>query len=160
LHVLGEPVAVLEGGIGAWTGRLVTAAPDLVPVVRTPRAWPAGRFVSADQVASTDAVVFDARTAERYAHGDPAIDPRPGHVPGARSAPWQGNLDDAGRFRSPVELRARFGTDGPAVAYCGSGVTACHDLLAMELAGLQDTALYAGSWSQWGADPARPVETG
>jgi thiosulfate/3-mercaptopyruvate sulfurtransferase len=106
-------------------------------------------------------VVYDARTAERFAQGDPAIDPRPGHIPGARSAPWAGNLAADGRFRSPAELRDRFAEAAGrgAVAYCGSGVTSCHDLLAMELAGIGNTALYTGSWSQWGADPARPAET-
>ena len=103
----------------------------------------------------------DARTAERYAHGGP-IDPRPGHIPGALSAPWAGNLGDDGRFRAPEQLQASYAAalDRPAIAYCGSGVTACHDLLALELAGARRTALYAGSWSQWGADPARPAATG
>ncbi|MBN9619716.1 MAG: sulfurtransferase, partial [Actinobacteria bacterium] len=115
-------------------------------------------FVSADELAATDLAVYDARTAERYAHGDPAIDPRPGHVPGARSAPWAGNLDESGRFRPATQLRERFREDA-AIAYCGSGVTACHDLLAMTLAGVARTALYPGSWSQWGADTSRPAET-
>lgn len=175
LHVLDQPVAVLDGGLAAWTGELATAAPAPTPVARVPRPWPAGRFVSADELAASGAVVFDARTAERYAHGDPAIDPRPGHIPGAVSAPWAGNLDASGRFRAPDELRERFspasgGTPTrlwkDAIAYCGSGVTACHDLLAMTVAGLdrpgagRRLALYPGSWSQWGADPSRPAATG
>ena len=101
-------------------------------------------------------MVFDARTAERYAHGDPAIDPRPGHIPGALSAPWAGNLD-ATTAGSSRRRRCASGSPprptGRAIAYCGSGVTACHDLLAMEVAGITGTALYPGSWSQWGADP-------
>ena len=162
LHVVGEPAAVLDGGLAAWTAPLTTEAPEFAPVPRAAVPWPADRFVGADDVATTDAVVYDARTAERYAHGDPAIDPRPGHIPGARSAPWARNLDENGRFRQPGELRERFAAavGRGAVAYCGSGVTACHDLLAMELAGIESTALYAGSWSQWGADPSRPAETG
>ena len=163
LHVLGEPVAVLDGGLAAWNGPLVTDVPEFRPVARKPRPWPTDRLVSAEQVAAArDVAVFDARSAERYASGDPEIDPRPGHIPGALSAPWTGNLDDAGRFRGAEELRSRFAAaDGrPAIAYCGSGVTACHDLLAMELAGLRGTALYPGSWSQWGADPALPADTG
>jgi thiosulfate/3-mercaptopyruvate sulfurtransferase len=162
LHVLGEPVAVLDGGLAAWTGPLVGDVAAVAPVERRARPWPTDRFVEADEVAAGDAVVYDARTAERYAHGNPAIDPRPGHIPGAHSAPWGGNLDADGRFRPAEQLRERFAaaTSRPAVAYCGSGVTACHDLLAMELAGLERTALYAGSWSQWGNDPSRPVESG
>jgi thiosulfate/3-mercaptopyruvate sulfurtransferase len=162
LHALGEPAAVLDGGIQAWPGPLVTDLPDVVPVERQERPWPPDRFVTADQVAATNAVVFDARSAERYAHGDPAIDPRPGHIPGARSVPWMANLDADGRLLPPAALREIYADarDRGAVAYCGSGVTACLDLLAMEIAGIHDAALYAGSWSQWAGDPSRPVEEG
>ncbi len=160
LDALGEPVAVLDGGLAAWPGRLSTDIVRPGPVERGARPWPAGRFRTAGQLAG--AVLLDARTAERYAAGDPDLDPRPGHIPGARSAPWAGNLDPAGRFLDPDRLRARFGAvlDAPVVAYCGSGVTACHDLLALRLAGARDLALYPGSWSQWGADAGRPAETG
>jgi thiosulfate/3-mercaptopyruvate sulfurtransferase len=156
LHVLGEPVAVLDGGLPAWPGELTAQLPEVTPVERAPVAWPADRFRGADELGG--ARLLDARTAQRYAQGDPAIDPRPGHIPGARSAPWQDNLAADGRLRPPGELRERYG-DGPFVAYCGSGVTACHDLLALHIAGISDTALYPGSWSQWGADPSRPTET-
>jgi thiosulfate/3-mercaptopyruvate sulfurtransferase len=166
LHVLGEPVAVLDGGLASWPGELSTDGPSPAPVERPVRPWPATRFVDADAVAAdaADTTVLDARTAERYAHGDPSIDPRPGHVPGAHSFPWAASLDPTtGRFLDGPQLRERFaqlGADrGPVVAYCGSGVTACHVLLALELAGATDTALYPGSWSQWGADPERPAET-
>jgi thiosulfate/3-mercaptopyruvate sulfurtransferase len=162
LHVLGEPVAVLDGGLDAWPGERVTERPAVAPVVRDPVPWPRERFVTAAEVAAaTETAVYDARTFDRYAHGGP-IDPRPGHIPGALSAPWSGNLGADGRFRSPDELRSRFAAarDRPAIAYCGSGVTACHDLLALELAGSARTALYPGSWSQWGNDESRPAETG
>jgi thiosulfate/3-mercaptopyruvate sulfurtransferase len=163
LRALGEPAAVLDGGLAAWEaagGELSTEVPVVAPVVRTARPWPSGRFVTADVLAASAAAVFDARSAERYAQGDDAIDPRPGHVPGAYSAPWAGNLDADGRFLPPDVLRARYAAaGGGAIAYCGSGVTACHDLLAMTVAGLTDLALYPGSWSQWGADPSRPAET-
>jgi thiosulfate/3-mercaptopyruvate sulfurtransferase len=156
LHVLGEPVAVLDGGLDAWPGELVTDVAAIRPASRAVAEWPLDRFADADEVAATTATIYDARTAERYADGGP-VDPRPGHVPGALSRPWAANLGPDGRFRPAAELRARFATDD-AVAYCGSGVTACHDLLAMELAGVARTRLYPGSWSQWGADPARPAE--
>jgi thiosulfate/3-mercaptopyruvate sulfurtransferase len=137
--------------------------PRFAAVQRSALPWPGHRFVTADELAaSVGDAVFDARAAQRYAAGDPDVDPRPGHIPGALSAPWAGNLRDDGRFADPALLGERFAPAAGrrAIAYCGSGVTACHDLLAMELAGLTDTALYPGSWSQWGADPARPAETG
>jgi len=154
--------AVLDGGLSSWPAELSTDVPALSPVARTARPWPPGRFAHADAVMAPGSAVLDARSAERYAHGDPAIDPRPGHIPGAHSAPWAGNLDPAtGRFLAAAALRARFAAigAGPAIAYCGSGVTACHDLLALEIAGHRNTALYPGSWSQWGADPAHAAET-
>lgn len=162
LHVLDEPVAVLDGGLAAWPGALSTEPPVVAPVPREPRPWPAERFVSADELLADGRPVYDARTAERYAQGDPAVDPRAGHVPGALNLPWGENLAPDGRFRPAPELRARYAAaDGRgAIAYCGSGVTACHNLLAMQLAGIESTALYVGSWSQWGADPSRPAETG
>ena len=98
---------------------------------------------------------------------DPAIDPRPGHIPSARSAPWADNIDpDTGRVLTAGDLRRRYDDLGASdartiVAYCGSGVTACRDLLALTIAGFGDRiALYPGSWSQWGADKTRPTETG
>jgi thiosulfate/3-mercaptopyruvate sulfurtransferase len=161
LHTLGEPVTVLDGGLAAWPGELITTAPTPEPIERRPQPWPHDAFVTADDVAVTAAHVLDARTAERYARGDAAVDPRPGHIPGAVSAPWAENLDGNGHFHSRDELRVQFAglLDGPIVAYCGSGVTACHDLLALHEAGARELALYPGSWSQWGADPSRPTET-
>jgi thiosulfate/3-mercaptopyruvate sulfurtransferase len=162
LHVLGEPTAVLDGGVEAWPGPLNTDLPDVSPLPRRSRPWRSDLFLSADEVADTEAVVYDARSTERYTHGDPAIDPRPGHIPGARSAPWMANLGADGRLLPRETLRAIYAdADGRGgVAYCGSGVTACLDLLAMEIAGIGPTALYAGSWSQWAADPFRPVRAG
>ena len=91
------------------------------------------------------------------------IDPRAGHIPGAVNLPFAANLDDGGRFKGPADLAARFGrvgADGDSIVYCGSGVTACHDLLAMTHAGLPTPRLYPGSWSEWITDPARPMTTG
>lgn len=164
LHVLGQPVAVLDGGLASWPGGLSTDVRIFAAIARPVRPWPLRRFADADAVLGAGrSAVLDARAAERFAHGDPALDPRPGHIPGARSAPWATNLDPAtGRFLGAAALRERFhalgAAGGPVIAYCGSGVTACHDLLALEIAGITDTALYPGSWSQWGADPERPAE--
>jgi thiosulfate/3-mercaptopyruvate sulfurtransferase len=162
LRVLDEPVAVLDGGIQAWPAALVTDVPDVVAVERPVRPWPTDRFVTADALADTSAVLYDARSSARFAHGDPVIDPQPGHIPGARSAPWAANLDADGRLLPTATLREIYaaGIERGAVAYCGSGVTACLDLLAMEVAGVPHTALYPGSWSQWASDPTRPVEEG
>ena len=165
LDVLGRDVAVLDGGIDGWPGRLSTAKVRPGEADFTPRPWPEGSRVSADQVGAAldgGAVVIDARSADRYAEGGP-VDPRPGHIPGARNVPAGANLDD-GRWRSPRELRAIYeaaGADGEGViAYCGSGVTACADLLGRRLAGLPPARLYPGSWSQWGADDDRPATVG
>ena len=169
LRALGHEAAVLSGGLHAWNGPLatgpVTPAPGDVPV----RDWPADRIASADQVAALaaapDGVVLDARAAERYRGEVEPIDPRAGHVPGAVNLPYAGNLDEEGRFLEPAELRARFEAAGAAegretIVYCGSGVTATHDLLALEAAGFERLRLFPGSWSQWSADPARPVAVG
>jgi thiosulfate/3-mercaptopyruvate sulfurtransferase len=170
LHALDAPVALLDGGLQAWPGLLSTAETTRPSVARTVRPWPTNRFWDADRVSqgvqSAGTLVLDARSATRFAEGDPAFDPRPGHIPGARSAPWSDNIDpSSGRFLSRVELHQRFVALGAArapriLAYCGSGVTACHDLLALELAGFHDTALYPGSWSAWAADQGRPAKTG
>ena len=110
--------------------------------------------------------LFDSRTADRYRGENETIDPVGGHIPGARSAPYPDNLGQDGRFLSKDELRERFEAllDGAvgrkAVFYCGSGVSAAHNLLALHHAGLGEGRLYAGSWSEWITDPSRPVTTG
>jgi thiosulfate/3-mercaptopyruvate sulfurtransferase len=107
--------------------------------------------------------VLDARNADRFRGENETIDPVAGHIPGARSAPYADNLEPDGRFKSKDVLHRRYlkVLDGApaarAVCYCGSGVTAAHDVLAMAHAGLGDAGLYAGSWSEWIVDPARPV---
>lgn len=157
--------AVLDGGIQAWSEPLETALPS---VSRGNFEW---REPDRSRVLDFDAVrrlagvpLIDARAGERYRGEREPIDPKAGHVPGAVSAPWMENLGPDGRFKSSEALRTRYaalGADGEggAVVYCGSGVNACHDLLAMELAGLTNGRLYAGSWSDWSSRDA-PIAIG
>jgi thiosulfate/3-mercaptopyruvate sulfurtransferase len=125
--------------------------------------------VNADEVAAATEqgrTIIDARAANRYAGTVEPVDARAGHIPGAINLPYTGNLDPvSGRFLDAAALSARYRRAGVseqdrAIVYCGSGVTACHDLLAIERAGLAPARLYAGSWSQWSADERRPTATG
>jgi len=164
-----EDVAVLDGGIAKWRaeGRPVTAdVPRVAPAAFAGRLRPGFVIGKAALVAAhRQRLVLDARAAERYRGETEPIDPRAGHVPGAKSAPWTGNLtsDLVPVFLPPAALRRRYGGLGAArqepVVYCGSGVNACHDLLALHLAGLRGT-LYPGSWSEWSSDPSLPLATG
>ena len=168
LTVLGQPAAVLDGGLAAWTGPLATGPSTPVAVDCPPRSWPDAAVVGLPEVEAIVAgcsvtLLIDARAEVRYRGGGPAIDPRPGHIPGAVSAEFAGNLGADGRFLPPVALADRYRSicaAGADVAVsCGSGITACHDALAMVVAGLPFPRLYVGSYSQWSADPARPVAT-
>jgi thiosulfate/3-mercaptopyruvate sulfurtransferase len=124
--------------------------------------------VSADDVLanlkSATRIVIDARSPDRFRGENETLDPVGGHIPGAKNRFFKDNLQPDGRFKPADQLRAEFSAliDAPqaAIMQCGSGATACHNLLAMEIAGLSGAALYAGSWSEWCADPARPVATG
>ena len=165
--------AVLDLGIGAWAEAGHALAPGRAFEGTPTRFEPSPSLVAsvtADEVlaalAEPGVVVFDARVALRYRGEGETTDPVAGHIAGARSAPFAGNLAEDSRFRSPAELRARWqerlaGTAPEhAVVYCGSGVTACHDVLAMAHAGLPTPRLYPGSWSEWITDPTRPRATG
>ena len=171
LSAIGHRVAVLDGGISAWTGELSLDLPsrrDGAPF--TPRPWPLERLADAVAVDSyrrdPGSIVLDGRSAERFRGEPSAVDKRPGHIPLAVSAPWTENVNPAtGKMRTPDELRARFerlnpGAERATICHCGSGVTACHNLLALEVAGLRAGRLYPGSWSDWSADPDRPIVTG
>ncbi|ATG52892.1 sulfurtransferase [Brachybacterium vulturis] len=165
LRALGHDAAVLSGGLAAWDGELETTDVRPRPGDVTARAWPASRIATADEVAAGGALVVDARAPERYRGEVEPIDPRAGHVPGAVNLPFAGNLDEDGRFLAPEELRRRFTAAGAredreTIVYCGSGVTATHDLLALESAGFTRIRLFPGSWSQWSAEAARPVAVG
>ncbi len=167
-----DAVAVVDGGWPAWTGAGLPVTRD-VPKV-TPRTFKAN--VQAHLVTDLEGVdgyrvntswaVLDARTPERFRGEQEPIDPVAGHIPGARCATFDANLGEDGRFLSPEVLKRRFeGLFGDvptdrAINYCGSGVSACHNLLAIAHAGLGDAVLYPGSWSEWITDEDRPVETG
>jgi thiosulfate/3-mercaptopyruvate sulfurtransferase len=165
-------VAVLDGGFAAWraaglpleSASRARAPRELSAQVR-PDAWLTSAQVDALRSRAGNLLV-DARGAERFAGRNETIDPVAGHVPGARNRPFLENLGADGRFLPADELRRRWtallGALPPSavVAMCGSGVTACQNLLALEHAGLPGARLYAGSWSEWIRDPARPVASG
>jgi thiosulfate/3-mercaptopyruvate sulfurtransferase len=161
--------AVLDGGIGAWidAGHPVTReVPDHPATTWTP-GEPADDLVGTDAVARMlggETLLLDARAAERYRGETEPIDPRAGHIPGAVSAPFAENLGPDGCFLPPDALRARYESLGagprPVVAYCGSSLSATHDLLALTLAGFDRASLYEGSWSDWSSDPSRPAAMG
>ncbi|HSC87401.1 MAG TPA: sulfurtransferase [Polyangiaceae bacterium] len=165
-------VWVLDGGVNEWVkgGRpLQVEVPSGRPRDFSTLYLHPESIVAADEVESMvenpDARLFDARSAERFRGENETIDPVAGHIPGARSLPFADSLE-GGRFRSPEQLRARFEaalagrSSEEAVAYCGSGITACHLILAAEHAGLPGIRLYPGSWSEWIVEPSRPVATG
>ncbi len=164
-----DAVAVLDGGIARWQaeGRPIeTAEPPVAPRVFTGRLRP-GFVLGKDEMAREGGgrLVLDARAPERFRGDFEPIDPRAGHIPGARNAPFTDNLskDAVPVFLPPAVLREHYVAHGAEreepIVCCGSGVTACHDLLALHLAGLRGR-LYPGSWSEWSGDPALPIELG
>ena len=168
LRYLGhDAVAVLDGGLPVFGGELRGGHEERTPRSFTPRVQDAMR-IDIDAVARHhhDQLLIDARAGERFRGEKETLDPVAGHIPGAKNLPCASNLNAEGRFVPAEELRVRFDAvvgDRDAtevVSYCGSGVTACHNLLAMEVAGIHGARLYPGSWSEWCADERRPVETG
>lgn len=160
LRALGESAALLDGPLGPLDD---TGTVDPVPARFTPRPWPADRLASIDEAAGGAVPVIDARPADRFRGENETVDPRAGHIPGAVSVPCRENVSD-GALLPRATLRARFEEAGlrpgaDFIAYCGSGVTACHDLLTSEHAGFPGGRLYPGSWSQYAATD-RPAETG
>ena len=166
-----EAAAVLDGGLERWRaeGRPLTSVePKSRLATFVPKA--PGRIASADEImrhlSDAELLVIDARAKERYRGEVEPIDPVAGHIPGARNRPHSENLTPRGLFKPAAELRAEFeqllGATPPAkvVHQCGSGVTACHNALAMAIAGLPGSRLYPGSWSEWIAEPKRPVARG
>jgi thiosulfate/3-mercaptopyruvate sulfurtransferase len=164
-------VAVLNGGVAAWLeagGTLVTEASAVTAAAPYPERTPLVATVDAQALAAELGRVrlLDARAGERFRGEVEPLDATAGHIPGALNRFYKDNLGADGRFKPAAQLRAEFeallGPNGAerAVHQCGSGVTACHNLLAMEHAGLAGSLLYPGSWSEWSADPARPVARG
>ena len=162
-----EDVALLDGGLANWRaeGRPLSKEPPAPRAATFVARLRPGFVVDKPEMVAThrDRLVLDARAPERYRGEAEPLDPRAGHVPGARNAPYTGNLARDGSFLASEALRSRYASLGAdrqtAVVYCGSGVTACHDLFALHRAGLPGQ-LYGGSWSAWSSDPALPVETG
>ena len=166
-------VALLDGGLAAWRAAALPVAQGPTP----PRA-PGRLTLRPALVAAVDRetllanlgggprLVVDARGSDRFRGENETLDPRAGHIPGSRSRPFKDNLGTDGRFKPAAQLRAEYlaVTGGHAVTElvmsCGSGVTACHNLLALEVAGLGGAALYPGSWSEWSAWPESPIATG
>ncbi|MFF5291706.1 sulfurtransferase [Paractinoplanes globisporus] len=164
LRATGHAAALLDGGLTAYAGKLETTTPERARGSFEARPWPSERLAGIEDATSDEYVVLDARQPERFRGETEPIDPRAGHIPGARSLPCRENVDGTGLFLPPEQLRERFVavgvTDGAeVVSYCGSGVTACHNLLALERAGFAPGRLYPGSWSQYSATE-RPAATG
>jgi thiosulfate/3-mercaptopyruvate sulfurtransferase len=167
-----DAVAVLDGGFARWLaeGRGTASGHEHRPASEFHGAPRDGMTVSADQVSAligaSDWRLVDARAPERYRGDVEPIDRVAGHIPGAVNHPFKSNLTAAGAFRSADELREALSSSlggfppDRIVCYCGSGVTACHNLLALEHAGLRGAKLYPGSWSEWSSDPSRPIERG
>jgi Rhodanese-related sulfurtransferase len=171
LRYLGhDAVAVLDGGFAKWTreGRPVRGGVETRRSgTFTPRLRKEMRVTVDETLAhlgDPSVLLIDARSPDRYAGKPDPLDTIYGHIPGARNRYYRDNVTDAGTMRSGRELRTDFekvlagNPAGHAVMYCGSGITACHNLLAMEHAGLRGARLFAGSWSEWESDPNRPVE--
>lgn len=169
LRMIGCDAAVLAGGLEAWTGELETG-PGITPAPADFAAigWPEDRLASAEDVETIVAaggIAIDARSRQRFMGEVTQIDKRAGHIPGSRSAPWSEVLDRDGAPRRASELRDHYNALGvddqtEVVAYCGSGVSACLNILAMERSGLAAPKLYVASWSGWSADPCREAAIG
>jgi len=165
-----KSVAVLDGGLPAWEalGGELTQAVINRPRGSITRQASLVSSVSVDDVlanlSARARVVLDARAADRFRGENETIDPVAGRIPGAKNRWFKDNLQADGKFKSPDLLRSEYSTliksPGSTIMQCGSGISACHNLLAMEIAGLPGAMLYPGSWSEWSSDPARPIAVG
>ncbi len=165
LRILDHPAAVLEFRARDVGSVLEDGEVDVAAGSFSPRPWPPTAIATIDEVAAAAAeatVVIDARDAVRHRGEREPVDARPGRIPGSRNVPWTDNLD-RGRLRDHAQVRSRFedlGADATTIMACGSGVTACHNALAMEAVGMARPRVFVGSYSAWAADPDRPVATG
>ncbi|MBO1013334.1 sulfurtransferase [Achromobacter sp. SD115] len=169
-----DQVAVLDGGWQAWTAAGLPTTTEAAAAVRAGDPVEPGSSLAGsvdaqavlDNISRQAFTVIDARAANRYRGEVEPMDPVAGHIPGALNRPNGENLQADGRFKPAAQLREEFaslldGRDPAAIVHqCGSGITACHNLLSMEIAGLSGSRLYPGSWSEWCSDPSRPVATG
>jgi thiosulfate/3-mercaptopyruvate sulfurtransferase len=165
LRATGHDAACLEGGLSSYGSALDTAEPRVEPRRFTARPWPKERLATIDDATDPSQVVIDARPAERYRGEVEPIDRRAGHIPGARNVPCRVSLDEKGMLLETGALLERFqaagvSADTPVISYCGSGVTACHNLLVLEHCGLGLGRLYPGSWSEYSSISDKPVEQG
>lgn len=163
-----QHAAVLDGGIKAWIEHRLPLSLERPAAAsgRLRRAQPRVSSVEVSEVLEPQRLLVDARDRDRFTGRHEPLDPVAGHIPGALNMPYTDNLDENGRFLTATRLAERFQTlqrmaEGRTIThYCGSGVTAAHNILAMHIAGYQNVALYAGSWSEWVQNPERPVATG
>jgi thiosulfate/3-mercaptopyruvate sulfurtransferase len=173
MRYFGQPSALLDGGLPSWrvaghpleSGDPAPAATAAVEL-RPDDSIVVGSETVFSRLESDEMMLLDARSSQRFRGEMETLDTRAGHIPGSLNRPYGSNLELGRRFKDPESLRAEFrsllhGRDPRTVVHsCGSGVTACHNLFAMELAGLGGSRLYPGSWSEWIRDPTRPIETG
>lgn len=163
LRILGQDAALLDGGLANYSGALESGTVAVEPKQCIERPWPIERLLDSDQIAAAIAAgvsTADARGADRYRGEVKGLDARAGHIPDALNLPFSGNLDENGLFLSAAKLTERFVSLGDSpVMHCGSGVSACHNLLALERAGVTDARLYPGSWSAWSSDLNREIAT-
>ena len=165
LRIIGQSAALLDGGRRAWTGVLERGQVEVDPVDREPVPWPTEALADSTAVQrhiAEGGSVIDSRAPERFRGETEPQDDVAGHIPGAANVPFADNLDGSGRFLDTAALAARFAPfdDAAPIVYCGSGVTACHNALAMEAAGFGLPRVYVGSWSGWSTEPGRIVAVG
>jgi thiosulfate/3-mercaptopyruvate sulfurtransferase len=165
LRAIGHGAALLDGGLASFDQPLEAGTTTRPASAFTPQPWPARFLADIDDATDPANLVIDARDANRYRGEHEPVDARAGHIPGARNVPCRDNLSSNGRLLDPEQLRRRFRAAGvvdgaQVISYCGSGVTACHNLLAIEHAGLGAGRLFPGSWSQYSQAADRPVATG